>query len=131
VTITTLIRPGEIEPTAPAKNPLPLHTMVVVDGCELSDATLERIRRIVRAAAADVLLLRPLEPRLALEPLEDSLADEASVAEAGRHLLEVAQKLADCDTTITTRVTTGLRKTAAIAETAGHYASDLIVLVDG
>jgi len=105
--------------------------MVVLDGCDLAQETLRRVSQIVRVSAGDVLLLRPLEPRLAFDPLEDSLTEEALLAEARRYLRHVAQQLALDSVNITIRVTTGLQTAEAISDTARQCAADLIVLVDG
>jgi nucleotide-binding universal stress UspA family protein len=104
--------------------------MVVLDGSEPTEEILQRIRRINSVTGADVLVLCVLEPRLALEPFEDSLTDEASQAEARRYLDEVAQQLALGGTHITTKVTTGLRIAEAVAGTARQCGTDLILLVD-
>ncbi len=50
--------------------------MVVLDGCELAQEMLQRVRQIISISGGDVLLLRALEPRLALDPIEDPLTEE-------------------------------------------------------
>jgi len=106
-----------------------LRAAVVLDGCELDEEMLQRVRQILRTSGGDVLLLRALEPRLALDPLEDPLADEASRAEGGRYLRDIAQRLALGSVNVTIKVTTGLRKSEAIADTERQCEHDLILVV--
>jgi nucleotide-binding universal stress UspA family protein len=127
MTATTLVGPAITRPPTALR----LRPMVVLDGHELDDQTLLRIRQIVRISGGDLVLLRPLEPRLHVDALEDPLTEEAARAEARRYLLDVARQFAHGDINVSIKVTTGLRSADAVAQTAQQHAADLVVLVSG
>ena len=105
--------------------------MLVVDGHELADETLKRVRQFIRIASGDVLVLRALEPRPTADALEDPLTYEAARAEARRYLSDVARQLGSEGRNVTTRLTTGLCAGNAIVDAVREHAADLIVVVDG
>jgi nucleotide-binding universal stress UspA family protein len=104
--------------------------LLVLDGHELAEETYQRVCQFIRIARGDVLVLRALEPRLAVDALEDPLTNEATRAEARRYLSEIARQLRFDGATVTTRLTTGLRTGDAILHAVREYAADLIVVVD-
>lgn len=124
----------EGDPSLPAESPFG-HVLVPLDGSPLAETILDPVLELALLLGSDLTLLRVVEepflPSMAFLP--DRLRDTGEllreqVAEAGRYLAQVAQRLEERGIRVLTTVALSERPAASILEHARGRPVDLVAL---